>query len=49
MSHVPETAHSDPYPHGSYSSAEHPHRWRLLALLCLASSPPDPLRASVRH
>ncbi|NGO43847.1 MFS transporter [Streptomyces ureilyticus] len=36
MSHVPESAHSDPYPHGSYSSAEHPHRWRLLALLCLA-------------
>ncbi|MEV6589000.1 MFS transporter [Streptomyces acidicola] len=36
MSHTPEAAHPDPHPHGSGSSAEHPYRWRVLALLCLA-------------
>ncbi|MDN3027119.1 MFS transporter [Streptomyces sp. S.PB5] len=36
MSHAPGTAHSDPHPHEPPASAEHPHRWRLLALLCLA-------------
>lgn len=36
MSHTPHTAHSDPHAHGAPVPVQHPHRWRLLALLCLA-------------